>query len=203
MAINSIPNFGWSNVVLRSNTPTQIGEAQNLRRHKRKLPAHRWELEFSTPPLNQREYREFFAFINNLKGQFGSFEFIHPVYGEPVGNIPAQGVTVAADAKAGATRLSLAGFPKIDNEAVKAGDLIKVKGKNKVYGIAHNAKSDKAGIVHVILQSPLMEAVAANTEVIGRQVPFTLSMTEDVTEIEIDGDRGPYVEFVFTAVEDI
>lgn len=200
---NPIPAFGWSSVVMTSNTPTLVGESLSLKRHKRSLGAHRWEFEFTTPPLNLDQQRDFFAFLGSLRGQLRPFDFIHPIYSMPRGNVPQSGLEVAGDTVAGSTTVRIKGFTPEDRIAVRAGDLFRFSNHNKVYAATVDEVADENGIVELDIQQPLVKDLSTDDPVTGYEVPFTLSLTDDTVSVDMDGGNGRLVEFSVVAVEEI
>lgn len=198
-----IPEYGWQAVNLTSVSPTLVGESNSLRRHKRALPAHRWQLEFTTPPLNISEQRTFFAFLTSLRGQIGSFDFVHPIYSKPRGNARGgvNGLVTSDETIPGSTTIDITGG--FENTYFEAGDLLRFEGHGKVYQVMERATFNDVNLASVKLNQALIKTVARDTKVTHLDVPFTLSMTEDEITVEMDGASGPYVEFTVVAVEDI
>ncbi|GAM63666.1 hypothetical protein JCM19232_2646 [Vibrio ishigakensis] len=195
-----VPNFGWESIDMTSNFPTFVGESVNLKRHKRAIPAHRWEFEFTTPLLDVDQQRDFFAFISRLRGQLVPFEFIHPVYSTPRGNMTNRTLTIAEAPQPGETQIIVEGFLSNEVNVVRSGDLIKIG--TKVYQASIDADSDASGRALISLNSPLVALYAIGDPVIGDNVPFLLSMTEDLVTVEMEGDNARMVQFTVTAVED-
>lgn len=199
-----IPNYGWSNVTLISNHANTSGEGRNLKRYRRSISAHRWELELTTPYLNDREQREFFGFLQGLRGTLGTFEFIHPRYSKPLGTIHEEpDPKLSNPVTAGQTKVKIAGLSPGDTGYYVVGDPFRISGDRKVYTVTSVGKVDNFTVGEIGISPPLVRDSPENTAIITENISFVLMLEEDPITVEMDGGDGFLVEYTVTAVEDV
>ena len=78
------------------------------------------------------------------------------------------------------TQVHLDGFAGSTNNVLKAGDLIKFAGHDKVYMVTDNENSDSSGAVPAVdIEPPLQAAVANNEAVTVNKPSFTVALQQD------------------------
>jgi len=161
---------------IRSITPTFTSVTQSLKRQVRQRGGQRWLLSATYPPMNRGEFAPIWAFSQLQKGQFNTFTFIPPVYSNTSGT--ATGtllVNKSGGYAVGTTTVVSDGL----TGTLKAGDFIKFAGHDKVYSLTADSGTS------LVIEPPLLSAVADNEGITYNSVPFTVAFTSDVQQMQV------------------
>lgn len=158
-----------ASIKIASVQPTLASVTHSLKRQARSRGGQRWAIELDYAPLNRAEFAPLFAFALAQKGQYGTFTFVPPVYGNAQGDVSACASAVEVAGSESVT-VTMTG-------TLKAGDYVKFASHDKVYIVT----SDLTGNGELAIQPPLLEATTA-AAVTFDDVPFTVAFGSDVQE---------------------
>ena len=179
-----------STISIRSITPTFTSVTQSLKRQVRQRGGQRWLISASYPPLNRTEFAPVWAFAQLQKGQFNTFTFIPPVYGNTSGT--ATGTLLVNNSggyAVGTTTIVSDGL----TGTLKAGDFLKFAGHDKVYTLTADSGTS------LVIEPPLLSAVADNEAITYNSVPFTVAFTTDLQEMSVS--TNGFVSYKIDLVE--
>ena len=187
-----------SSLKIRSVQPTLVSTAHSLQRQVRSRGGHRWLLTATWPVLKRSEWAAFFAFAQTQRGQYGNFTFVLP------GNLATpQGVATGTPLVNGASQAGRSvvtdGWTPSTSGILKAGDVIKFAGQNKIYMLTDDANSDGGGNATLAIEPALFASPADNEALTVSNVPFTVAFTGDTRES--DYVPGPFFSFAADMVE--
>lgn len=154
-------------IKITSVQPTLTSVTHSLKRQARSKGAQRWAIDLAYAPLSRSDFAPLYAFAISQKGQYGTFTFVPPVYGDAQGNVSACTSAVEA-AGAEAVTVTMTG-------TLKAGDFVKFASHDKVYMVT----ADLTGNGELSIQPPLLKATTA-AGVTFDSVPFTVAFASDV-----------------------
>jgi hypothetical protein len=122
-----------SSAKIRSNSPTFVSIAHNLRQVVSTRNAHRWGIELDFPPMKRADFAALWAFIVGQRGRAGSFDITlpqHAARGSWAGTPRVDGA-----GQTGRT-IQLKGFTPSQPGVVKAGDFVRfsenLMGENRI-----------------------------------------------------------------------
>jgi hypothetical protein len=168
MSYPTTPKFNAIN--LQSESPTLFSETVSGRMQSRKIGGQKWTFTATYPPLTRSEFNPVFAYVVALEGRHGVFTVVPTEISTSSGN-PSGTVTCAA-AALGAKSVTIAGL----TGALKAGDVVKFSGHNKVYMLT----ADRSGNGAMAFTPALITAVTTSDTVTYANVPFTVRLSNDV-----------------------
>ena len=159
---------------MQSNSPTLMSTAISGRMQSRKIGGQRWSFTASYASLTRSEFQPVFAFSVAQNGQHGVFTVV------PVGisstNGTASGTVTTSAAAKGLLSVTVAGL----TGDLKAGDMVKFSGHDKVYMLT----ADRSGVGAMAITPALVEAVGSE-QVIYTDVPFTVRLANDVQSYKL------------------
>jgi hypothetical protein len=167
MSYPTTPAFNAIN--LKSNSPTLTSSAVNGRMQSRKIGGQKWSFTASYAPLTRSEFQPVFAFTVAQNGQHGVFTVVPTGISSTNGS--ASGTVTTSAAIKGALSVTVAGL----TGDLKAGDVVKFSGHDKVYMLT----ADRSGAGSMAFTPALVEAVGTE-QVIYTDVPFTVRLANDV-----------------------
>ena len=145
----------------------------------RNIGGQRFSFTASYPPMTRSEFQPVSAFMMQQRGMAETFTIVLPQVSEASGT--ASGTLTANAAVAiGATSIAVDGFTGI----LKAGDMVKFAGHNKVYMIT----ADRSGPGSLYFEPALISSVSENEVITYDDVPFTVRLNNDVQEFGIATD---------------
>lgn len=182
MAITYPTSPPFKGINLRMNDPTTFFRAQNARRIVRKAGGQYWMLTLSYPPLKRDEFSPVLAAVVKAQGRYQTFTVIPPNLATPQGTQTSD-TTVSATTAVGNTFIPISGAGA--SATFKAGDVLKFSNHNKVYMITDDVIADGSGNATLEIIPPLIEEVVITTTTVKHSdVPFTVSLSNDVQEIQ-------------------
>ena len=179
-----------SNITISSLNPTYVSVTHSLKRQVRTRGGQRWSLSATFPPLTRTDFAPLWAFVQKQKGQFGTFSFTPPIYGNSSGT--ATGtllVNNSAGYIAGSSTITVDGL----TGTLKAGDFIKFAGHDKVYTVV--ADGNTSLIIEPVLQKPVVnnEAITYNG------VAFTVAFQDDNQNMSVGSNS--FVSYQMKLIE--
>ena len=163
-----------ANITSRQNTIVSV--TSSGRKQARQIDGQRFTITLSYPPMTRTEFAPIKAFIMKQRSQLESFTVIPPTESDALGT--ASG-TPNGTASAGDTSITLGGS---GTGTLKAGDYIKFANHDKVYMVVADQSDISTG--SLTIEPPLRTAVSS-TDIIYDDVPFTVSLTNDIQEYNI------------------
>lgn len=161
---------------INSQQSTIVSVTSSGRKQARQIDGQRFAITLSYPPMTRTEFAPIKAFIIKQRSQLESFTVIPPTESNALGT--ASG-TPTGTASAGDTSITLGGT---GTGTLKAGDYIKFANHDKVYMIVADQSDISTG--SLTIEPPLRTAVSS-TDITYDDVPFTVSLTNDIQEYNI------------------
>jgi hypothetical protein len=163
------PNFRSLN--FKNNRPTLLNQTLSGRRQVRQIGSQYFSFTVQMPPLQQDKAQEVFAFLQKQKGSFGDFTI-----GAPLDNLGAAkaetDIQVVGSHIAGDASINLDGFTASQQNALKAGDLVRFDNHSKVYMVTDNIDAEADGTLTLTIEPNLVASLADNEEVIVNKPNF-------------------------------
>ena len=172
MSYPTSPAFNGIN--LQSDSPSLMSSAVNGRMQSRKIGGQKWAFTASYAPMTRAEFNPVFAFVVSQQGSHGVFTIVPTAISSTSGTASGT-VSTSATAK-GLASVTVSGL----TGALKAGDVIKFSGHDKVYMLT----ADRSGNGAMTFTPPLVEAVGTET-VTYDDVPFTVRLANDVQSYKL------------------
>jgi hypothetical protein len=163
-----------ANITSRQNTIVSV--TSSGRKQARQIDGQRFTITLAYPPMTRSEFAPIKAFIMKQRSQLESFTVIPPTESDALGT--ASG-TPNGTASAGDTSITLGGS---GTGTLKAGDYIKFANHDKVYMVVADQSDISTG--SLTIEPPLRTAVSS-TDITYDDVPFTVSLTNDIQEYNI------------------
>jgi|TARA_B100001094_G_C17948727_1_gene679373 hypothetical protein len=170
-------------VKITSMQTTLVSTSISGRRQARQLQNQKWKLRATFPPLTRTEFNEVFAFVVKQRGRKENFTFTPPIFddalGTETGSVLVNGAHSVAD-----TTIAMDGFAGDGAGRFKAGDFIKFASHDKVYMVVADVTSS-SNAATVTIEPPLTTALVNDSAVTYDSVPFTVALTNDIQEIQL------------------
>jgi hypothetical protein len=174
-----------TSVAVTSASPTLLDMTHSGRRNVRQLGAHKWALECSFPStMSRAQFMPLFAFALSQAGRFGTFSFVSPDLATPQGG--AGGTPLVNGASQTGTSVVTNGWT-INSSALKAGDILKYSGHDKVYMMTADAEADGSGNATLVHYPPLMSVIENDEVITVIDVPFTVQLSDDASKYTVTG----------------
>jgi len=172
--------IGIQSIEFQSRYYNVMSESVSGRTQSRHLGGHRFEFTANYTRMDRASFAAIQAFYMKQKGSVDTFQFVIPEISYQTGDATG---TVLADGAAsiGNTSIDVDGL----TGTLKAGDVIKFGGHNKVYMITDDVTA-VAGAATVEIQPPLIEAVANDEAVQYDAVPFTVRFRGDLQQYSLE-----------------
>jgi len=161
---------------INSQQNTIVSVTSSGRKQARQIDGQRFSITLAYPPMTRTEFAPIKAFIMKQRSQLESFTVIPPTESDALGT--ASG-TPNGTASAGDTSITLGGS---GTGTLKAGDYIKFANHDKVYMVVADQSDISTG--SLTIEPPLRTAVSS-TDITYDDVPFTVSLTNDIQEYNI------------------
>jgi hypothetical protein len=173
-----------------SLSPTLISVSHSLKRQVRSRGSQQWSFKLAYAPLKRATLAPLEAFLIAQRGQYSTFSFVPPVYGNSSGTVSGT-VTVNGAHAAGATSVAISGL----TGTLKGGDFIKFAGHSKVYMLTADATAT------LTVEPPLSAALVTGEAVAYNGVTFTCALATDGLSATINpGDLTEALELVLVEV---
>ena len=186
MSYPTIPAFNAIN--LSSNNPTLFSEAVNGRMQSRKIGGQKWSFTASYAPMIRDQFNPVFAFTVAQNGRHGVFTVVPTEISNTSGT--ASGTVATSATSKGVTSVAVTGLAGV----LKAGDVVKFTGHDKVYMLT----ADRSGDGAMAFTPALVEAVGSE-QVVYNNVPFTVRLANDVQSYQVSS--GMFFKYEVDFVE--
>ena len=164
-----------ASIISQQNTIVSV--TSSGRKQARQIDGQKFAMTLSYPPMTRSEFAPIKAFIMKQRSQLESFTVIPPSTESDARG--TAGGTPTGTASAGATSITLGGT---GTGSLLAGDYIKFDNHSKVYMVVADNSDISTGTLTI--EPPLRTAVSA-TDIVYDDVPFTVSLTNDIQEFNI------------------
>ena len=199
----AFPSTNFNAVNIKNNQKTLLSETDSGKTFRRQVQGQRFSFTVSFPPMKREDFAPIMAFIMKQRSRKENFTITLPstfnALGSETGTLLVNGVHSSAD-----TTIDIDGFAGDGAGRLKAGDFIKFA-HDKVYMIVADVTSSSNSAT-VTIEPPLRTALANNSAVTYDDVPFTVHLTSDVQEFEInqnDKDGNPIFRYEFDVIESL
>ena len=199
----AFPSTNFNAVNIKNNQKTLLSETDSGKTFRRQVQGQRFSFTVSFPPMKREDFAPIMAFIMKQRSRKENFTITLPstfnALGSETGTLLVNGVHSSAD-----TTINIDGFAGDGAGRLKAGDFIKFA-HDKVYMIVADVTSSSNSAT-VTIEPPLRTALANNSAVTYDNVPFTVHLTSDVQEFEInqnDKDGNPIFRYEFDVIESL
>jgi hypothetical protein len=161
-----------------SNRPTSTAYTLSGKRSTKLFGAQYFTLAVEMPFMKQNEFQEYYSFLVAQKGGFETFTFEYPLDNQGADKDQTD-ILVNTSQSAGDNTIAMDGFSVSTSNVLKAGDLIKFNGHDKVYMVTADASSGTLGESTVTIEPPLQSNVANNEAVTVNKPSFKVALVQD------------------------
>jgi hypothetical protein len=148
--------------------------------------------------MSRSQFAPILAFIMKQRSQMESFQYTPPTIDDAQGSASTV-ISVAGAISAGVTSCSIDGMGNNLTGVLKAGDLFRFTGQNKVYMCVADVSSNGSGAGTLTFEPPLRANVADNAVIIYDNVDFTVGLTGDIQEFTIGTEN--YFQYEIDLIE--
>ena len=131
--------------------------------------------------MSRSDFAPVIAFIMKQRSQKETFQISLPDIKNAKGNVSGT-VLVKNAHSAGDTTITVDAM----TGTLKAGDLVKFAGHNKVYMVVSDATADGSNEATLTIEPPLRSAVSDNAVVTYDGIEFTVRLTNDLQQFQTD-----------------
>ena len=164
---------------LKDNRPTLLNQSVSGKRVTRKYGSQYFTLEISLPPLEKTNAMDVFAFLKQQENSFEKFDYQYPITNRGENrtqtDIKADGAHSVGD-----STIALKNFDTSTSNVLKAGDVIKFSGHDKVYMVTADLTSDSSGDATVSISPGIISTLANNEAVTVDQPNFKVYLDGDI-----------------------
>ena len=173
-------------VSISSASPTFVSLTHSGRVVSRTRAGHKWLLTLHYPVMTRATFAPLWAFLVTQAGRDESFFYALAEHGiQGTGGTPGT-PEVAGAHSIGDTTIDTDGWNNAET-VLKAGDLIRFAGSQKIYMVEVDALTDGAGLVTISIFPGLRVALVDNQDVKVTGNPrFTVSLASDIFAIDVD-----------------
>ena len=185
-------------VAISSNQNTIVTTTASGRRQARQIDGQKFRLRLRFPVMTRSEFAPILAFIMKQRSQMESFQYTPPTIDDSLGSASTV-ISVNGAVSAGVTSCSIDGMGNNLTGVLKAGDLFRFTGQNKVYMCVADVSSNGSGAGTLTFEPPLRSNVADNAVLIYSNVDFTVGLTGDIQEFTIGTEN--YFQYEIDLIE--
>lgn len=178
----STPSF--TGVNFKVNSTTQVSTSLSQKRFRNALGTTYFSVTAQYPPMTNAEFRPIMAFIAQARGPVNEFDVVIPEISENRGDTALSTPQVNGAHSANDTTIAIDGFT-LSTTVLKAGDVIRFTDHNKVYMVTADVTSSGTGTANVNITPPLLQGLTNNEDVTINNVPFRMTLSNDVQEITV------------------
>ena len=164
------------NADVRSEQNTIVSVTTSGRVQARQIDGQKFRISLVYPPMTRSEFAPIKAFLMKQRSRLNTFTVIPPTISNAQGT--AAGLPTGT-ASAGDTSITLGGT---GTGSLLAGDYIKFANHDKVYMVVADNSDISTG--SLTIEPPLRTAVSG-ADITYDDVPFTVSLTNDIQEYNI------------------
>ncbi len=173
------PTAPFSTTGLKSEHRTLVSVSQSGRRQARKVSGQRWRFTARLSPMTRQEFAPILAFLISQEGAFGTFQIVPPELAIPRG-VATGAPVVSGVGQTGKTIVTSGWTPNVG--VLKAGDVLRFAGHNKVYMATADTGSNGAGVATLQIEPGLIAPVANLEALTVVNVPFTMALENDIVQ---------------------
>lgn len=159
-----------------SNVPTMTAKSLSGVEQRAIVAGQYFSFTGNFSALTEAQRKKLFGYLMSQKGSYSSFAIALP---EPLNDSTGNytGTITVATASAGVLQVTAA-VSANNTLIVKAGDLIKFSGHNKVYMVTADATSNGSGSVDIEFFPPLRTAISTSNTVAHKDVEMTVKLSD-------------------------
>ena len=173
------PEFRSLNFASEQKTLTSTTDSGKM--FSTQVDGQRFKFSATYPPMSRSDFAPVIAFIMKQRSQKETFQISLPDIKNAKGNVSGT-VLVKNAHSAGDTTITVDAM----TGTLKAGDLVKFAGHNKVYMVVSDATADGSNEATLTIEPPLRSAVSDNAVVTYDGIEFTVRLTNDLQQFQTD-----------------
>ena len=179
-----ISSAKFQSLGIQSIQNTIISKSVSGKKLARQIDNQRWAFTIRIVTATRSDvYGELIAFIVKQRSGKENFTIIPPEVEDARGNETGTVLVNGAHA-VGDTTIAMDGHNNDGTHKFRAGDFLKFASHNKVYMVVADVTSSSNAST-VTIEPPLLQTVANDSVVTYDNVPFTVSLTNDIQEYNI------------------
>ena len=183
-----------SAVTIKSNRPNVTAYTLSGKRSVRQFASQYFSMTINMPAMTQSQYQEYHAFLVSKKGGFSTFTIDYPIANNGADKNSSTVLTRTTHS-IGATSIQVDGLTASTNDVVKAGDLIKFNGHNKVYMVTGDVNSNSSGQSTINIEPPLQSALTDNEAIDLNKPAMTVALEQDDVLVTTDATNTFKISF--------
>jgi hypothetical protein len=173
---------GFNSLNFQQNTITKQTKTQSGRSIRTTNATTLWSATLQFPTMTQEEFRPVQAFIALAQGALNEFDVILPSVSISLSSGSAvSSKSVDGDHTAGDTTINISTTLTSQN-LLKAGDVIRFENHTKVYMVTSDINTDGSGDATLNIQPALVENLTNGEDITLTNVPFRMTITNDIQE---------------------
>ena len=173
------PEFRSINFASEQKTLTSTTDSGKM--FSTQVDGQRFKFSATYQPMSRSDFAHVIAFIMKQRSQKETFQISLPDIKNAKGNVSGT-VLVKNAHSAGDTTITVDAM----TGTLKAGDLVKFAGHNKVYMVVSDATADGSNEATLTIEPPLRSAVSDNAVVTYDGIEFTVRLTNDLQQFQTD-----------------
>lgn len=198
--MSTFPSIPFTAINFSSVNPTRVTRSINGREQRLAVGSQRYEMVSNFSRLTQTQQRQLSAFIEEMRGSLTAFDLQLPDYlADSTGNFTGT-ITVAANASAGATSVTITSAAAGGVVVLRAGDYIRFSNHTKLYQVKTTVTA-AIGDETLALTQPLRSAVVGSTTTIThRDVKMSARFESNNQEFRVDTNQFTDFNLFFVEV---
>jgi len=161
-----------------SNRPTNTSYTLSGKRSTKLFASQYFSFTITMPLMTQAQFQEYHAFLVKQKGSFETFDIDYPLDNQGAGKANTSVLTREAHS-VGDSTIAVDGISASQDDALKAGDLIKFSGHNKVYMVTADVNANGLGQSTISIEPPLQATLADDESVDMNRPTFKVALMQD------------------------
>ena len=161
-----------------SNRPTNTSYTLSGKRSTKLFASQYFSFTITMPLMTQAQFQEYHAFLVKQKGSFETFDIDYPLDNQGAGKANTSVLTREAHS-VGDSTIAVDGISASQDDALKAGDLIKFSGHNKVYMVTADVNANGLGQSTISIEPPLQATLADDESVDMNKPTFKVALMQD------------------------
>lgn len=161
-----------------SNRPTNTSYTLSGKRSTKLFASQYFSFTITMPLMTQAQFQEYHAFLVKQKGSFETFDIDYPLDNQGAGKANTSVLTREAHS-IGDSTIAVDGISASQDDALKAGDLIKFSGHNKVYMVTADVNANGLGQSTISIEPPLQATLADDESVDMNKPTFKVALMQD------------------------
>ena len=177
-----------SRIKLQSTPRILTNLSMSGKKFSRAFGVHLWNIEATYPPMTRANFDTIYAFALAQNGSYGTFTFAAHDRRTPRGAASGSpsGTPLIKGANQSGTSINTDGWTHSITGLLLPGDLVLLPGSTKVYMNTSTVSSDGSGNATLTLNTDVVAAPTDNGAITIVNVPFTVSLSQDIQELYTD-----------------